>query len=226
MTIDPQIEQTWKERLKQEFEKDYFKHLKAFLLDEKSKGMKIYPKGTDMFNAFKYTHFENVKVVILGQDPYHGYNQAHGLAFSVQKGVDIPPSLRNIYQELNSDLGVKIPNHGNLEDWAKSGVFLLNTVLSVRAGEAHSHQKQGWENFTDAVIRTISEQKEHVVFILWGKPAQSKSSLIDTNKHLIIKSSHPSPLSAYRGFLGSRPFSRTNEYLVAHGITPVNWELV
>jgi len=215
------FDSSWKNKL------DYdFSQIETFLKDENKNSSTFYPMTNDIFNAFKYTPFENVKVVILGQDPYHGENQAHGLAFSVQNGVAIPPSLRNIYQELKDDLNITPPSHGNLTDWAKSGVFLLNTVLTVRAQEAHSHQKIGWEDFTDEVIKKISKDRDSVVFILWGKPAQKKASLIDENRHLIITSAHPSPLSSYRGFFGSRPFSRANEYLKEKNIVPVNWELV
>jgi len=215
------FDSSWKKRLNYNFAS-----IEAFLEEERNNNQTFYPKQDDIFNAFKYTPFENIKVVILGQDPYHGKNQAHGLAFSVQHGVELPPSLKNIYKELSSDLNITAPKDGNLTSWAKSGVFLLNTVLTVRAGEAHSHQNQGWEEFTDEVIKTISEDMENIVFILWGKPAQKKTSLIDEKKHLILKSAHPSPLSSYRGFFGSRPFSRTNEYLIKKNITPVDWELV
>lgn len=222
MTVNPQIEQSWKEVLQDEFTKDYFIELKKFLIEEKQ-NYTIYPKGSDMFNAFSYTPFDEVKVVIIGQDPYHGANQAHGLAFSVLDGVSFPPSLRNIFQELNSDIGCPTPKSGNLSSWAKQGVFLINTVLSVREGQAHSHAKQGWEIFTDSVIKKISEKRENIVFILWGSPAIAKSKLIDTSKHHIITSPHPSPLSSYRGFFGSKPFSRTNEFLGSCGIEKIEW---
>ena len=215
------FDSSWKDKLDYDFSK-----IETFLKDENRDSSVVYPATNDIFNAFKYTSFENIKVVILGQDPYHGKNQAHGLAFSVQDEVAIPPSLRNIYQELKDDLNIIPPNNGNLTRWAKSGVFLLNAVLTVRAHEAHSHQKRGWEEFTDEVIKKISRDRDSVVFILWGKPAQKKASLIDEKKHLIIASAHPSPLSSYRGFFGSRPFSRANEYLKEKGIVPVNWELV
>jgi uracil-DNA glycosylase len=224
MIIDPQIEESWKAVLHDEFEKPYFPQLKQYLLEEQEHHT-IFPAGPNIFNAFNTTPFEKVKVVILGQDPYHGPNQAHGLAFSVQDGVPFPPSLRNIFQELQSDTGCAAPQNGNLTHWAEQGVFLLNTVLTVRAGEAHSHKEKGWEQFTDAVIRTISEQKEHVVFILWGRPAQMKASMIDDQKHLILKAPHPSPLSAYRGFFGSRPFSTSNSYLQSMGMAPIDWSL-
>ena len=220
--INPKIEESWKKVLFDEFQKPYFEILKAFLVEEK-RTHTIYPKSANIFNAFEFTPFEQVKVVILGQDPYHGNNQAHGLSFSVQDGIPHPPSLQNIFKELRDDLGCSIPKSGNLSAWAKQGVFLLNTVLSVRASEANSHRNQGWENFTDAVIRTLSEQREHLVFILWGAPAGAKASLIDTKKHLILKAPHPSPLSSYRGFFGSKPFSKSNEYLTCKGLKPINW---
>lgn len=222
MTINPQIEPSWKEVLKDEFTKEYFVELKRFLIEEKQ-NYTIYPKGSDMFNAFSYTPFDDVKVVIIGQDPYHGANQAHGLAFSVLDGVAFPPSLRNIFQELNSDIGCPTPKSGNLSSWAKQGVFLINTVLSVREGQAHSHAKHGWEIFTDSVIKKISDKKQNVVFILWGSPAIAKSKLIDSSKHHIITSPHPSPLSSYRGFFGSKPFSKTNEFLASRGIAKIEW---
>lgn len=222
MVINPQIEPSWKEVLKDEFTKEYFVELKRFLIEEKQ-NYTIYPKGSDMFNAFSYTPFDDVKVVIIGQDPYHGANQAHGLAFSVLDGVAFPPSLRNIFQELNSDIGCPTPKSGNLSSWAKQGVFLINTVLSVREGQAHSHAKHGWEIFTDSVIKKISDKKQNVVFILWGSPAIAKSKLIDSSKHHIITSPHPSPLSSYRGFFGSKPFSKTNEFLASRGIAKIEW---
>jgi uracil-DNA glycosylase len=222
MTVNPQIEPSWKEVLHDEFTKDYFVELKKFLIEEKQ-NYTIYPKGSDMFNAFSYTPFDDVKVVIIGQDPYHGANQAHGLAFSVLDGVPFPPSLRNIFQELNSDIGCPTPKSGNLSSWAKQGVFLINTVLSVREGQAHSHAKKGWEIFTDSVIKKISEKKKNIVFILWGSPAIAKSKLIDISKHHIITSPHPSPLSSYRGFFGSKPFSKTNEFLGSCGIKKIEW---
>jgi len=224
MNIDPKIDPSWKQVLDAEFQKPYFPKLKQFLIGEKSR-FTVYPAGPNIFNAFNTTPFEKVKVVILGQDPYHGPNQAHGLAFSVQDGVPFPPSLQNIFKELCDDIGCEMPRNGNLTRWAEQGVFLLNTVLTVRAGEAHSHKEQGWEQFTDAVIRTVSEQKEHVVFILWGRPAQSKAPMIDARKHLILQAPHPSPLSAYRGFFGSRPFSKTNAYLQSVGKAPIDWRV-
>ena len=223
--VNPKIEESWKNVLLEEFQKPYFETLKTFLVEEK-KSHTIYPSGQNIFAAFEHTPFENVEVVILGQDPYHGVGQAHGLSFSVQDGVPHPPSLQNIFKELKDDLGCNIPKSGNLTAWAKQGVFLLNTVLTVRASEANSHRNQGWENFTDAVIKTLSTQKEHLVFILWGSPAGAKVSLIDGKKHLILHAPHPSPLSSYRGFFGSKPFSKSNDYLVSKGKKPINWCLV
>lgn len=222
-TVSPQIEDSWKHALQSEFSKDYFAKLKAFLVNEKQKKIPIYPKGSDIFNAFNLTPYDQVKVVILGQDPYHGPNQAHGLAFSVQPGVALPPSLKNIFKELATDIGFNIPKNGDLRHWAKQGVLLLNTVLTVRAGQAHSHRGHGWEHFTDAVIKKLSSDKKHLVFVLWGAPAQTKQQLIDQNKHLILKAAHPSPLSAHRGFLGCRHFSKINEYLSQNGELPIEW---
>ncbi len=223
-TIDPVIENTWKEQLISEFQSDYFIQLKEFLLEEKKK-YKIFPPGSEIFAAFNYTPFNNVKVVILGQDPYHGPGQANGLCFSVKNGVAKPPSLQNIFKELQTDLGFQIPVSGNLEKWAKQGVLLLNATLTVRSGQAGSHQNKGWESFTDAVIKKISENREKLVFVLWGKFAQDKESLIDTHKHFIIKSAHPSPFSADRGFFGSKPFSKVNNYLKINGISEIDWGL-
>lgn len=220
--VDPKIEESWKNVLLDEFHKPYFDNLKAFLLEEK-KYYTIYPKSANIFAAFDNTPFHDVKVVILGQDPYHGDNQAHGLSFSVQDGVPHPPSLQNIFKELRDDFGCAIPKNGNLTAWAKQGVFLLNTVLTVRASDANSHRNQGWEMFTDAVIKLLNAQKEHLVFILWGAPAGTKASLIDSKKHLILKAPHPSPLSSYRGFFGSKPFSKSNDYLMSNGKKPIEW---
>ncbi|HEY8781348.1 MAG TPA: uracil-DNA glycosylase [Mucilaginibacter sp.] len=220
------LEPAWLEVLEDEFGKPYMVDLKKFLKEEKEAGNKIYPKGGDIFNAFNKTPFDKVKVVILGQDPYHGENQAHGLSFSVQRGIGIPPSLRNIYKELEKDIpGFKIPNHGDLTEWAEQGVLLLNASLTVRAGVPGSHQKKGWEEFTDNVIKTISDKKEGIIFILWGSFAQAKAELIDKTKHHIIKSPHPSPFSADRGFFGSKPFSKTNEILEKEGEIPINWQI-
>ena len=222
--IEPKIEESWKKILFDEFQKPYFEALKTFLVEEK-KHYTIYPSGANIFAAFNHTPFERVKVVILGQDPYHGVGQAHGLSFSVQEGVPHPPSLQNIFKELKDDIGCNIPKNGTLTSWADQGVFLINAVLTVRASEANSHKGRGWETFTDTVIRTLSDEKEHVVFILWGAPAGAKASLIDSKKHLILKAPHPSPLSSYRGFFGSKPFSKSNAYLIEHGKTPIKWAL-
>jgi uracil-DNA glycosylase len=224
MLLDSLTEARWKKKLEGEFTKPYFRNLQAFLEIEKDEYV-LFPPENMIFNAFNLTPFESVNVVILGQDPYHGTGQAHGLAFSVPSGVKPPPSLRNIFKELVDDVGCDFPKNGDLTSWATQGVLLLNTLLSVRSGEPLSHKNCGWENFTDEVIRTISAQREHVVFILWGAPAGQKVSLIDQTKHLILKASHPSPLSSYRGFFGSKPFSQTNDYLMGYGIIPINWKL-
>lgn len=223
MELNPQIEPSWKSALESEFSSAYMKELKAFLIEEKLKKQVLFPPGKDIFNAFNLTPFEKVKVVILGQDPYHGEGQAHGLSFSVPDGITPPPSLVNIFKELESDLGVPRPKSGNLESWARQGVLLLNAILTVRANQAASHHKQGWEQFTDAVIKTLSDRRTHIVFILWGNYAREKKALIDTSKHLVIESAHPSPFSAANGFFGSRPFSKSNEYLKAQGIEPIAW---
>ena len=220
----PNIEASWLEILKDEFSKPYMVKLKKFLIEEKKKFV-VYPKGKEIFNAFWLTPFNKVKVVILGQDPYHGRNQAHGLCFSVPNGTPPPPSLLNIFQELYCDLGVKIPSHGCLSFWAKQGVFLLNTVLTVRANLAHSHAGNGWEIFTDRVISCLSAKRKNLVFILWGRHAQNKTNLIDQRKHLILKAPHPSPFSADRGFLGCKHFSQVNAYLEVIGTQPIDWSL-
>jgi uracil-DNA glycosylase len=223
--MDVKIESSWKEILHGEFDKPYFQHIPLHLKTEKLQGKTIYPPGGFIFNAFNTTPFDKIKVVIIGPDPYHGPGQAHGLCFSVQNGVPPPPSLINIFKELKEDIGMAIPNHGNLTKWAEQGVFLLNASLTVRAGEPMSHSKIGWAQFTDTVIKTISDQKEHVVFLLWGKFAQDKKMLIDESKHLILRAAHPSPLSAYSGFFGCKHFSKANEYLTSKGIDPVDWSL-
>ncbi|HRX93101.1 MAG TPA: uracil-DNA glycosylase [Chitinophagaceae bacterium] len=223
--MDVKIEPSWKEALATQFIQPYFQQIVLHIKTEKSQGKTIYPPGSQIFNAFDTTALDHVKVVILGQDPYHGPGQAHGLCFSVQDGVPPPPSLVNIYKELQSDIGMTPPGHGNLTAWAKQGVFLLNASLTVRASEPMSHSKIGWANFTDAVIKTISDKREHVVFLLWGKFAREKKVLIDQNKHLVLEAAHPSPLSAHNGFFGCRHFSKANEYLVKNGIEPVNWQL-
>jgi uracil-DNA glycosylase len=220
--MDVQIEPTWKESLKTVFEKDFFKELVSFVKDE-YQNKKVFPHGKDLFSAFNHSPLDQVKVVILGQDPYHGPNQAHGLSFSVKPGVPFPPSLLNIFKEIKSDIGKDIPPNGDLTRWADQGVFLLNATLTVRVHEAGSHQKKGWEEFTDEVIRVISAQRENVVFLLWGAYAQKKADLIDQSKHLILEAPHPSPLSSYRGFFGCRHFSQANAYLVLHGKQPINW---
>jgi uracil-DNA glycosylase len=222
--MEVKIEQSWKKVLKEEFDKGYFEQIVVFLKHEKLTGKRIYPPGHQIFNAFDSTPFDEVKVVILGQDPYHGPGQAHGLSFSVLDGVKPPPSLQNMYKELQEDIGLPIPQTGNLSSWAANGVLLLNSILTVRDGEPGSHSKIGWEHFTDAVIRKISQEKEQVVFMLWGNFAQSKQSLIDATKHLILKAAHPSPFSVHKGFYGCRHFSKANEYLVRHGKNPVNWQ--
>ncbi len=223
--MDVKIEESWKEVLKEEFKQDYFRNIVLHIKTEKSQGKIIYPPGQQIFNAFNTTPFDKVKVVILGQDPYHGPGQAHGLCFSVQNGVPPPPSLVNIFKELQEDIGFRIPNHGNLTNWAQQGVFLLNASLTVRAGEPMSHSKIGWAQFTDTVINKISTLKKNVVFLLWGKFAQEKTVLIDQGRHLILRAAHPSPLSAHAGFFGCRHFSKTNEYLVSKGIDPIDWSI-
>lgn len=220
-----QLDASWLHYLAPEFELDYMRHLKEFLVEEKSAGKIIYPRGDDIFNAFNSTPFNDVRVVVLGQDPYHGPGQAHGLCFSVQKGVKFPPSLLNIFKEINRDLGVPIPEHGCLESWAKQGVLLLNATLTVEQARAGSHQGKGWEQFTDKAIEHLNQQCEGLVFLLWGSYAQKKGQLIDTQRHKVLKSPHPSPLSAHRGFLGNGHFSLTNQYLVDKGLSPINWQL-
>ncbi|MCU9613007.1 uracil-DNA glycosylase [Caldibacillus lycopersici] len=214
----------WAEVLEGEFSKPYYVKLQQFLTEE-YRQYTIYPKVEDIFQALRLTPFQQVKVVILGQDPYHGQNQAHGLSFSVQQGIAAPPSLKNIFHELQDDIGIPIPNHGNLESWAKQGVLLLNTVLTVRAGYAHSHKGKGWEQFTDKVIEVLNGRREPIVYLLWGNAAQSKEKLIDTAKHIILKAPHPSPLSAYKGFFGSKPFSKANNSLHDTGQTEIEWKL-
>ncbi|MBC9915194.1 uracil-DNA glycosylase [Chitinophaga varians] len=223
--MDVQIEDSWKEVLKDEFNKTYFAEIVMHLKHEKALGKTIYPAGNNIFNAFQQTPFDKVKVVILGQDPYHGAGQAHGLSFSVPDGIKPPPSLGNIYKEMQTDLGLEIPTSGNLTKWAEHGVLLLNAFLTVRASEPASHSKIGWENFTDAVIRKISDMKNDVVFLLWGRFAQDKQILIDATRHHILKAAHPSPFSAANGFFGCRHFSKTNELLLKAGIEPVDWRL-
>lgn len=224
--MDVQMEESWKQELKQEFTKAYFQQIVAFLKTEKIQGKIIYPPGSLIFNAFTQTPFHQVKVVIIGQDPYHGQGQAHGLCFSVQDGIQPPPSLINIYKEIQSDLGIGMPaRHGNLIKWAQQGVLLLNAFLTVRANEPASHSKIGWEEFTNTVIKKISDEKKGVVFLLWGKFAQEKQSLIDETKHHVLKAAHPSPFSADKGFFGCKHFSKTNELLLSEGSDPVDWKL-
>lgn len=223
--MNVRMEASWKEVLAAEFKKPYFKQVTDHIKTEKEQGKTIYPAGSNIFHAFDATPFDKVKVVILGQDPYHGPRQAHGLSFSVQQGVPPPPSLVNIFKELHDDVGIPIPAHGHLEKWALQGVLLLNASLTVRAGEPMSHAKIGWHHFTDAAIKKISEEKEHVVFLLWGKFAQEKAALIDSKKHLILKSAHPSPLSAKTGFFGNHHFSKANQYLMQHGLDPIDWAI-
>lgn len=218
------LDSSWK-ALEDEFCKPYMQDLMAFLEAEIKLGKSIYPPRPDIFNAFNLTPYSKVKVVIIGQDPYHGPGQAHGLAFSVRSGVKIPPSLVNIFKELSDDIGLSVPNHGCLESWARQGVLLLNNVLTVEEGKAGSHHKKDWEIFTDRVIELLNERKENLVFILWGNPAQKKAKSVDEKKHLILRSVHPSPLSVYRGFLGSKPFSQTNTFLTSKGITPIDWTI-
>ena len=216
------INKSWKDQLTAEFDKAYFNDLVTFVKQEYSQG-EVFPPGQFIFKAFDSCPFEAVKVVILGQDPYHGVGQAHGLSFSVQEGIPFPPSLQNIFKELAADMGTSTPQSGDLTRWSEQGVLLLNATLTVRAHQAGSHQKKGWELFTDAVIHRLAEQQEGIVFILWGSYAQKKGAFIDRNKHCVIQSPHPSPLSSYRGFFGSKPFSQTNAYLVNNGKEPINW---
>ena len=221
--MNVKMEDSWKQRLSPEFEKEYFKTLVEFVKNEYATG-KVYPPGKLIFNAFDKCPFDETKVVILGQDPYHGAGQAMGLSFSVNDGIPAPPSLINIFKEIKDDLGISIPKSGNLERWANQGVLLLNATLTVRASEAGSHQKKGWENFTDAVIRCISEEKEGVVFMLWGKYAQDKGAIINTSKHLVLKAKHPSPMAANSGgWFGTKHFSKANEYLANQGLSPIQW---
>jgi uracil-DNA glycosylase len=224
--MDVQMEDSWKRELKQEFAKAYFQQIVTFLKTEKVQGKTIYPPGPLIFNAFNLTPFDNVKVVILGQDPYHGQGQAHGLCFSVQDGITPPPSLINIYKEIEKDIGVGMPaRHGNLSKWAQQGVLLINAFLTVRANEPASHSKIGWDQFTNAVIQKISDSKKGVVFLLWGKFAQEKQSLIDETKHHVLKAAHPSPFSADKGFFGCKHFSQTNDLLLKEGREPIDWKL-
>jgi len=221
--MDVKIEESWKKALSGEFEKEYFQKLTDFVRGEYLAGKTVYPEPKNIFNAFNLCPLNEVRVVIIGQDPYHEPGQAHGLCFSVQNGVDLPPSLVNIYKEIESDIGHKSITNGDLTQWARQGVLLLNSTLTVQAHLAASHSGKGWETFTDAVIKTIAQNKKHVVYMLWGSFAQNKAAIVDKNENLILTSAHPSPLSAYRGFFGNHHFSRANEYLIAHGDKPINW---
>ena len=219
------LDPSWQQALGTEFEKPYMQNLRAFLKAEKASGKVIFPPGAQIFNAFNHTPFDKVRVVIIGQDPYHGPGQAHGLSFSVQPGVRLPPSLMNIFKEIESDLGIHMSGSGDLTPWADQGVLLLNATLTVEQANAGSHQGKGWEEFTDAAIRALNEQRQGLVFVLWGSYAQKKGAVIDPRKHLVLKSPHPSPLSAHRGFFGNHQFSRINDYLISQGQAPVNWQL-
>lgn len=220
-----QLEAGWKEALKAEFDKPYFQQVRQFLKQEKAAGKQIFPPGPEIFNAFNSTPFDKVKVVIIGQDPYHGPGQAHGLSFSVKKGVKVPPSLQNIYKELAQEMDFQIPNYGYLAEWANQGVLMLNAILTVEARQPASHRKVGWENFTDAAIRALSEKREGLVFLLWGKFAQNKAALVDTSKHHVLKAAHPSPFSAHNGFFGCGHFLKTNEILKNEGQETIDWQL-
>jgi uracil-DNA glycosylase len=225
MTSIAQLHSSWESHLHAEFSKPYIQQLKQFLVEEKSAGKVIYPKTGDIFNAFNSAAFEDVRLVILGQDPYHGENQAHGLCFSVQKGVRLPPSLRNIFKEIERDLGFSVPSHGCLQSWADQGVLLLNATLTVEQANAGSHQGKGWEVLTDKVIQQLSEQREGIVFLLWGSYAQKKGRLINEDKHKVLRAPHPSPLSAYRGFIGCGHFSTANQYLLESGQSAIDWQI-
>lgn len=220
----PILRNDWAEKVGDQFEQPYYQQLRAFLIEEYRRGT-VYPDMYDIFNALHYTSYADTKVCILGQDPYHGPGQAHGLSFSVKPGVPVPPSLRNIFEELKTDLGCEPPDHGCLEHWARQGVLLLNTVLTVRRGQPNSHRGKGWEQFTDRVIEVLNERPVPVVFILWGRNAQAKKAMIDETRHCIIESAHPSPYSAHYGFFGSRPFSRANAFLVKNGLEPIDWQI-
>ncbi len=222
--VSPQIEESWKKVLQNQFESTYFQDLKEFLVEER-KNHRIFPPGSRIFAAFDAVPFHDVKVVIIGQDPYHGPGQANGFCFSVNRGVTVPPSLKNIYKELHNDLNIPVPGHGDLSSWTKQGVLLLNAVLTVRARQPQSHQKRGWETFTDYAIKQLSEQRKNIVFLLWGRSAQNKMHLIDTNRHFVLKAAHPSPYSANNGFFGCRHFSKTNALLQQSGQDPVDWKI-
>ncbi len=223
--VAPKIEASWKAVLADEFQKPYFAELKQFLVEQITAQKKVYPPPEQIFYAFEKCPFDQVKVVILGQDPYHGANQAHGLCFSVNKGIRVPPSLQNIYKELHSDLGLSLPTHGNLETWTQQGVLLLNAVLSVQAGSPASHAGKGWEQFTDQVIKELSDRREGIIFLLWGRYAQQKGKIIDTSKHHALTAAHPSPFSAHNGFLGCKHFSQANDILESQGKKPIDWQI-
>lgn len=225
INIDSHLDKSWKKRLHGEFDTERMRNLKTFLATEYKSGKIIYPQNDEYFAALNLTPFEKVKVVIVGQDPYHGPGQAHGLSFSVRDGVRFPPSLKNIFKELQGDLGIDIPQSGSLVKWAEQGVLLLNAVLTVEDGKAAAHQGKGWEEFTDKIIHALNEERENIVFVLWGSYAQKKGAFIDRKKHLVIETVHPSPLSAHRGFFGTKPFSKANEYLRSKGIAEINWDL-
>lgn len=224
-SVKGRMHESWMRMVGAEFDKPYMRALRTFLSEEKQQGKIIYPRGAQIFNAFNHTHFDDVKVVLLGQDPYHGPGQAHGLCFSVRPGIKPPPSLVNIFKEINSDLGIPVPGHGCLDAWSKQGVLLLNSVLTVEQANAGSHAGKGWETFTDKVIETLNDQRDGLVFLLWGSYAQKKGQLIDESKHLVLKAPHPSPLSSHRGFFGCKHFSRTNQYLKSIAKTPIDWSL-
>lgn len=225
MSDNIKLESSWLEVLRDEFYKPYFSSIKQTLIEEKKNGIIHYPSSSNIFSALNHTPLHKVKVVIIGQDPYHGFGQANGLCFSVNKGISIPPSLTNIFKELNADLKLEIPSHGDLIAWANEGVLLLNAVLTVRANQPASHKNIGWENFTDKIIETVNSKREHVVFLLWGNFAKNKKNLINTNRHFVLEAAHPSPFSANNGFFGCHHFSKTNEYLIKNKITPINWQL-
>lgn len=225
ITRDVKLEPSWKTRLLPEFRTERMGKLREFLADELKKGKRIYPRAQDWFAALDLTKFDDVRVVIVGQDPYHGPGQAHGLSFSVREGVPFPPSLQNIFKEMQNDVGLPIPANGDLSKWAERGVLLLNAVLTVEQSRAASHQKKGWEEFTDRIIHLLNDEKENLVFVLWGAYAQKKGAFIDRKRHFVLETAHPSPLSAHRGFFGSRPFSKINKYLTSKGLEPIDWRL-
>ncbi|HEY9764774.1 MAG TPA: uracil-DNA glycosylase [Chroococcales cyanobacterium] len=224
-TINPKLHESWKDALSDEFQQPYFAELKAFLLQERQAGHSFFPPGSLIFHALDSTPFDQAKVVVLGQDPYHGPGQAHGLSFSVPHGVPSPPSLVNIFKELHADLGIPIPTHGNLEKWTRQGILLLNATLTVRAHQAGSHQNKGWERFTDAIVQVLNDRRDGLIFVLWGRSAREKGRIIDRSRHHVLTAAHPSPLSAYNGFFGCRHFSQINRLLEARGRSPIDWAL-